>query len=44
MNRPRLSVRDTRSIGSLVNAVSFRLAYSPTSMPFIGSRLRASST
>ena len=42
--RPRLSVRATRSKGSLVKAVSFRLACNPTSIPLIGSRLEASST
>ena len=41
---PRLSVRATLSSGVVVNAVSDRLAYSPTSMPLIGSRLLASIT
>ena len=42
--RPRLSVRATRSNGNFVKAESFRLECNPTRIPFIGSRLEASST
>ena len=39
--RPRLSVRPTRSKGSVVKAESCRLECKPTSIPFTGSRSAA---
>ena len=43
-NRPRLSVRPTRSKGCVVKAESAKLACKPTNNPFTGSKFDASSS